>query len=160
MFLIKFFHNENKLVVGTTVYKATCDVRNELNKRRQPNQVVKTFPLGTTREPYYPRKFPTGIWRVKTPIWTTEPDYAPVKIPTSAERQVVTWSTKIGKYHKRTDTIQKDSFYHLHFSRDSKTTLGCIRLNSEEDARQIAELVKFYLDKGQKVYIEVLITKE
>ena len=78
MLLIKFIHTENKLFVGDKEYRATCDVRNELNGRRNKSEIVKTFPLGVSREPYYPRKFPTGIWELKKPIWTTDPEYAPV----------------------------------------------------------------------------------
>lgn len=160
MLLLRFYHKLSKLTVDNKEYKATCDVRNEINGRRFPNQIVKTYGSDGQRKPYMPRKFPTGVWTVKEPIWTDDLEYAPVKIPTSAKRNVLTWSLESGEYKVPSEEIQEDAFYHLHFARDSKTTLGCIRLNSAEDATEIAKLIEWYLKKDQKVYIEVLIDEE
>ena len=161
MLLIRFYHSLDKLMVGSKEYKATCDVRNEINGRRKPDQIVKTYPKdGTDRLPYMPRKFPTGAWNVKQPIWTDDIEFAPVKIPTDATRKVLIWGTSSGKYTIPNGTIQEDAFYHIHFSRDSKTTLGCIRLNSAEDAKELAELVEFHLSRHDKVILEVLIDEE
>lgn len=161
MLLLRFIHSENKLYVGDKIYTATCKVRNEINGWRHKDQVVKTYPInGDERKPYYPRKFPTGLWRVKTPIWTDDVDYAPVKIPTDAFRGVLIWDTDNNGYTKITNEHQTDSYYHLHYAKISSTTLGCIRLNSSEDAREIAELVELYKKNGKEVWIEVLASKE
>lgn len=162
MLLLRYYHDLNELEGGTKSYIATCDVRNEINGRRKPNQIVKTYPITSSlgRLPYMPRRFPTGLWRVKPPIWTDDIDYAPVKIPTDAMRRVLLWDVKSGKYTIPNGQHQDDAFYHLHFARDSKTTLGCIRLHSAEDAEDIAKLVEWYQGKGQEVWLEVLINKE
>ena len=157
--MMQYFHEDELLIVGGKHYKATCRVRNELNGWRKKNQIVETFPLVGNREPYYPRKFPTGLWRVKKPEWTRDPDYAPVKIPTNAVRQVMTQSVVGGAYSGPTGEIQDDSFYHLHFAKNSTTTLGCIRLDSEDDAIMIANIVNVHLEKNQKVWLEVLVKK-
>jgi hypothetical protein len=161
MLLLRFIHSENKLYVGDRPYYATCKVRNELNGLRKKNQVVKTYPLGDyKREPYYPRKFPTGLWVVKNPIWTDDPDYSPVKIPTDAFRRVLTWHTDDGYYSKIDERHQTDSFYHLHYAKNSSTTLGCIRIGSEQDAIDIAEKVSESILAGEDVYIEVIASRE
>ena len=71
------------------------------------------------------------------PIFTDDSEYAPVKIPTSATRDVLIWDTNSGQYNKIVGT-QEDAFYHLHFSKNYRTTLGCIRLDSAQDAIDIA----------------------
>jgi hypothetical protein len=158
MLLLRFYHNENTLEVGEKAYKATCLVRNELNGWRGSDEIVKTWPLNRIRSPYYPRKFPTGLWEVKRPEWTDNPEYYPVKIPTNAVRKVLTWSTENGKYEAVKGT-QDDSFYHLHYASNSSTTLGCIRLDSAEDAVEIANTVIDSLNKSEDVWLEVLASK-
>jgi hypothetical protein len=162
MIIMQFFHYEKELLIEEKVFKADCDVRNEINDRRKSHQIVKTFPRSAPgdRQAYMPRKFPTGIWQVKKPVWTDNPEYWPVKIPTDAVRQVMTWDVKRGVYTGPTGTVQDDSFYHLHFARDSITTLGCIRLDSEQDAREIASFVEEKLKAGEDVWLEVFANKE
>lgn len=158
MLLIRFYHAENELHVESKVYTATCDVRNEINGRRSPHQVVKTYPITSSlgRKPYMPRRFPTGLWKIKKPIWTDDIDYWPVKIPTDAVQRVLTWGLDGDKRYTVPDGgHQDDAFYHLHFAKNSKTTLGCIRLASDTDARLIAKLVEWYLEKEQEVWLEV-----
>ena len=161
MLLLRFIHSENKLYVGNRPYQATCKVRNELNGWRKKNQIVKTYPLGKfEREPYYPRKFPTGLWRVKAPIWTNDIDYAPVKIPTDAFRGVLLWDIDKNRYVKMNGRQHTDAFYYLHYAANSSTTLGCIRLNSDKDAREIAELIELKLKNKNEVWIEVIASRE
>ena len=160
MFIIPYFHSEKKLYVESKIYRMTCEVRNEINKKRKHDEVVKTYPLTNDyRKPYYPRKFPTGLWLIKKPIWTDDIDYAPVKIPTDAFRRVATWDIKNQSYNKIIDH-QTDAFYHMHFARDSKTTLGCLRFNSDSDAREVAELIEYKQKFGIECYIEVFANKE
>ncbi len=161
MLLLRFIHNENVLYVGGNKYIATCDVRNELNRRREKDQVVKTYPLGNVeRQPYYPRKFPTGLWRIKEPIWTDNIDYAPVKIPTDAFRGVLLWDTDKNGYVKMNGKHQTDAFYHLHFSKKWETTLGCIRFNSDKDARGIAKLIEYEQKLNNETWIEVIASRD
>lgn len=155
MLILRFIHSEDTLFVGEEKFKATCVVRNELNGWRKDNQIIETFPSSGERKPYYPRKFPTGLWEVKTPIYTDDPDFAPVKIPTSAVRKILTWDVSSGRY-RMVDGHQDDSFYHLHYASNSNTTLGCIRLDSAEDAVDIANLVMYHLLRNTEVWIEVI----
>ena len=107
-----------------------------------------------------PRKFPTGLWPVKKPIWTDDIDYAPVKIPTNAFRGVMLWDTNKHGYTKPNGKHHTDAFYHLHFAKNSTTTLGCIRLNSDKDAREIAEQIEYEMNQGNECWIEVIAGRE
>ena len=160
MIVMKFYHKEQELHFDNNIYKATCKVRNEINKRRRIDEIVKSLPLSGNREPYYPRKFPTGAWKVKKPIWTNDIDYWPVKIPTNARRAVFTWTTKDNKYHEKSGSLQIDSFYHLHFAKNSSTTLGCIRLDSKDDAERIAKKIEYFISKDNQVWLEVFVSKD
>lgn len=148
MLLLRFFHSKNLLLVGEKKYSASCTVRNEINEWRKKNETVKTMPLFGSPKYYYPRKFPTGVWEIKSPEWTNNPEFCPVKIPTTAKRTVLLWSVENGRYKECLGQTQEDSFYHLHYAKNSKTTLGCIRLNSKEDAIEIAKKVESELLKG------------
>ncbi len=161
MFILRFIHDEDRLHVGNKVYDASCRVRNELNTYREDNQIVKTFPKtkGLSRLPYEPRKFPTGVWKIKAPIWTSDITYAPVKIPTDAVRRVFTWDTEEGKYKIESGT-QTDAFYHLHYAQNSRSTLGCIRLDNPEDAIEIAKTIISKQDQGIDCYIEVIASRK
>lgn len=151
MLILRFFHDENILIVDGKQYKATCPVRNELNGERTSNQIVKTYPANQNepRKVYQPRKFPTGWWRIKPPVWTADIDYAPVKIPTDATRRVMTFD----------GGIQRDAFYHLHYSEKSLTTLGCIRLNSAEEAKEIARTIEAAIKNHKEPWLEVIASR-
>jgi hypothetical protein len=156
MELMRFSHTEEKLTFKGKEYKATCTVRNELNGWRKKDEVIVTMPVSGSPEAYYPRKFPTGVWKISTPEYTSDPNYAPVKIRTSAVRRVVLWDVENGEYVEPSGDTQMDTSYLLHFAKNSKTTWGCIRLDSEEDALEIAKDVISGLIDGA-VYIEVVI---
>lgn len=159
MKVIRFYHVEEELHASGKVFQATCRVRNEINGRRRIDEVVRTYPIAGQRLPYFPRKFPTGMWKVKSPIWTTDPEYAPVKIPTDAFRRVAIWDVENGKYTNLSGDHQTDAFYHMHFARDSRTTIGCIRLSSSDDAVEIARAVEAAQGAGEEVWIEVMVSK-
>ena len=134
-------------------YEASCNVRNELNGRRRKNEVVYTYPSSGERKPYYPRQFPSGIFLISGVEYTDDPEYKPVKIKTTASREVFTWKLdKEGNYFKPTDYIQEDTAYWLHYTK-SPTTLGCIRIGSEREALELAELIE---EENKPVYLEVL----
>jgi hypothetical protein len=165
MIVIRFFHQEEVLEVLNNKgeiqkkYQATCKVRNEINGRRRLDQIVKTFPITSKlgRQPYNPRKFPTGTWRVKMPIPSDDPEFAPVKIPTDAIRRVLTSEVEGGRYAGLSGKHQDDAFYHLHYSHKYRTTLGCIRLNSADDALEIAAMVTKELKDKREVWLEVMV---
>lgn len=155
MLIMQYFHDDELLIIGGDHYKVTCRVRNEINRKRDKSEIVETWPDDGKRLPYYPRKIPTGLWEVGTPIYTDNPEYAPVKIPTTAERNVMTWDVLAGQYENHSGIIQQDKYYHLHYSKNSLTTLGCLRIDSEEDALEIAGIVEDH----RKVYIEVFASR-
>ena len=133
-------------------FPASCKVRNELNGRRKEDEVVYTYPASGHRKPYYPRQFPSGIFRITGVEYTYDPEYAPVKIKTNATRDVFTWDLTVdGKYWQPTGRIQTDAAYWLHYT-DSPTTLGCIRIGSKKDALDLARMI----DVAENVYLEVL----
>jgi len=159
--IARYFHYEEELHVDGRIFKATCRVRNEINGKRKPGQIVKTFPKvpGQERLPYMPRKFPTGLWEIKDPIWTDDIEYWPVKIPTNAVRNVMTWRVGDRGYLEPSGVVQEDAYYHLHFARNSRTTLGCIRLDSAKESREIAEMIEKELEAGHEVWLEVMVHK-
>lgn len=154
--LLRYFIEEELLEFGQQNYKATCRVRNEINGKRGPSQIVKTFPKAGFRLPYMPRRFPTGVWEIQKPVWTDDIEFWPVKIPTNAVRKVLTWNTERNQYSEPLELVQEDAYYHLHFSRDSISTLGCIRLDSAHDAKEIARRIEGLLAADHKVLLEVI----
>ena len=156
MAVMRFSHKAEELEFLGKKYKATCAVRNELNKWRKPNEIVETMPMVGAGSPYYPRSFPTGVWEVGTPEYTEAPAFAPVKIPTNAARRVLLQNVVGGEYAGENGETHMDQAYHLHYAADTNTTLGCIRLDSAEDAMNIAKKVILELCRG-KVWLEVVL---
>lgn len=137
-------------------YPASCNVRTELNGQRSKDHVEYTLPMNGKPKPYYPRQFPSGIFEIIEIQRTDDPEYAPVKIKTTATREVFTWDLdREGLYWKPTGETQIDSAYWLHYTK-SRTTLGCIRIGSIEDAISIANIIEPNLRIGDKVLLEVL----
>lgn len=137
-------------------YPASCNVRNELNGKRKKDEVIYTIPETGKPKPYYPRAFPGGIFEITGIEYTDDSEYAPVKIKTTVTRKVFTWDLDVdGDYWKPTGDTQIDTCYWLHFT-NSKTTLGCIRINNIEDALSLAQIMEPVLEHGDKVFLEVL----
>jgi len=136
----------------------TCDVRNELNGRRKPHEIVVTLPQG---RPYYPRTFPIGTWRIVDVKKRSDPYRAPFFIATDAWQLVEEWSTAEvdGKlqYDRPTGKQVKDREYGLHCS-TSPTTTGCIKIMLRSDLALIIDAIYRAWRKKEVVYLEV--TKE
>ncbi len=82
--------------------------------------------------------------------------YGPVKIRTDASQMVNVWELDAdGDYFAETEKKVKDEAYLFHYS-TSSTTLGCIRMNSADDAIILAGLLQKYLDRGEAVQLEVI----
>lgn len=148
------------IIVNGTVeiirFPADCNVRQELNKRRKKNEVVYTVPKFGHRKPYYPRQFPSGIFAITGVEYTDDLEYAPVKIKTTATRDVFLWElNKDGDYWIPTEEKQIDTAYWLHHTKSS-TTLGCIKIGSEENALALAHIVESTIEAGESVLLEVL----
>ena len=137
-------------------FPASCKVRTELNGQRKKNQLIYTLPKTGHPKPYYPRQFPSGIFHITDIEYTDDKEYAPVKIKTDATRKVFTWDLdREGNYWEPTGDIQIDTCYWLHFT-NSKTTLGCIRINNIHDALSFAHIIEPVLKHGDTVMLEVL----
>jgi hypothetical protein len=139
-------------------YAITNDVRTLANGKRRSYEVVRTTPGDV---PYDPHPFPKGLWHITGVQWQQDKGfdlntYGLVKILTDAWQTVPQWSLdQYGDYKEETDIRVVDKCYWLHFSK-SKTTLGCIRLDSDDDAIEIANLVQEALRSGEEVLLEVL----
>jgi hypothetical protein len=140
-----------------TRYSASCNVRTLRDKTRMVDEVIRSVPGG---RPYDPRPFPQGLWRVTGVIWQKDAGfsaatYGPVKILTNAWQMVEVWRLdQYGDYLRETDELVRDEGYWLHYS-ESKTTLGCIRLYSPQDAVALARAIETVLRRGEVVGLDV-----
>lgn len=156
--------DESDLYCSGIHFFVTNKVRNEidpLHKRRlhDPMEVVLAIKNGQYSDPYMPRKFPKGIWNITGIENTTAIDFAPIKIKTNAHQMVETWVLDDKKgYDKPSGKFVDDSGYHLHWSKNSITTLGCGRVGTDTDKqiKKLAGLIKQAFDKGEVVTLEVI----
>ena len=103
-----------------------------------------TMPVQGTPEYYYPQTFPTGTWNVGTskPVSDDDPQKTykgDVFIPTTATQTVPTYGTTKPTAGDLPTGTQVDQGYGLHYS-TAKETLGCIKIDSQEDADLFAAL--------------------
>ena len=150
--------SKGTLIFGDAHFAITCDVRSLSNRRRESYDVVRSIPHNL---PYDPRPFPLGVWEITGVEWQKDllfnfNTYGPVKIKTDAFHWVKIWELdKDGDYlRERGDEVQ-DYGYWLHYSH-SKTTLGCIRLESAGAAESLGRLIERVLKTGEKVELEVM----
>ncbi len=145
---------EKELKINEFTFPISCVVRNELNGWRKKDQVIYSIP---DNKPVYPRPFPKGSWKIYGVEYTKDTIFAPVKIKTDAFQMLPVWELdENGHYKRKTEEITKDTCYWMHYSKDFKTTLGCIRLNSPNDALKIAELVETHLKYEEFIPLEVI----
>lgn len=114
----------------------TCLIRDHtLNPDAHPeNSVGAPYPGF-----YQPKPFPSGEWLVDRIEASDHPYTAPIFIRTNAHQTVICFD----------GAVVEDYGYAMHFS-VSPTTLGCLRLASESDARWLGSLVKL----GEQVIVE------
>jgi len=143
------------LTVDGARFSVSCRVRALRDGTRRSDEVTRAIPGGA---PYDPRPFPKGTWRI-TGIERQKDKkfdpavYGPVKIRTDAWQEVKAWELDgDGDYLRETERAVRDEGYLLHYS-ESRTTLGCIRLASPEDAETIAAVIEKVL-VTEPVYIE------
>lgn len=130
-----------------------CDVRNEINSRRHPDQIVYSIP---DHEPYQPRIFPEGVWDVERPRKSENEAIKPIFIPTNAYRVLPVWELRKGKYFKPTSAKIIDKGYGLHVS-TWRTSLGCIVIDNLDDLYWIVDKINEAMDKGEAVQLKVYI---
>ena len=135
--------NAGRLILPEMYFSISNRVRSLRDGTRRSYEVIRSIPDGV---PYDPKPFPRGLWRVTDVEWQNvrgfDPrTYGPAKIRTDAWQWVNEWLLDMeGDYLQETDRIVRDTCYWLHWSA-SKTTLGCIRLASPEDAAVLAGLI-------------------
>ena len=155
--------NTGLLYLGEIKFRISCNVRSLKYRNRNKDEVVKTVPGG---RPYDPLPFPKGNWKLTAVEWWKIKEngkenfdhnvYGPCKIRTDAWQPVKVWSLDFdGDYFEETDQIDNDSGYLIHYSR-SRTTLGCIRLDSEEDAKMIGKMIEHALETEDFIDLEVV----
>lgn len=142
-------------------FSASCKVRNDINGKRKPNQVIYT--VNKKPKPYYPRTFPSGIHKITSIEWVEKgtkryEQFGPVIIKTDATRKIFTWDLdREGNYWKPTGNTQIDTAYYIHHTHKYLTTLGCIRGgNTETEMISIAQIIEPVLKHGDIVMLEVL----
>jgi hypothetical protein len=154
---------EQFLTIGYKQLGCWSIVRNEINHLR-PKSGLKD--IATTEKensrpgvPYMPRTFPAGRWLItgiKAHPDKAHDDYLyPYFISTNAWQEVDEWSlTPGGFYNKPTGHKVKDYGYGLHFS-SSVTTWGCIRITLEKDLRDLVDILRPALDRGDIINFQV-----
>lgn len=149
--IILWKQGSEELAYNDKVIPCSCNVRNELNGLRQPDQVIRTMPNG---HPYMPRIFPKGEWLVYMPEARTQLDRAPFFIPTNAFQRLPIWELEDGKYKAPAPRLDRDSGYGLHYSVYA-TTLGCIKIKNLQDLMDLVDAIKAAIAKGEIVKLVV-----
>jgi hypothetical protein len=144
-----------RLMLPGAEYPVTNRIRTLRDGTRKIDEVVRTIPGNL---PYDPQPFPKGVWKITGVEWQKPesfPVYGPVKIRTDAWQWVKVWQLDgDGDYEKETAQLVRDTGYLLHYT-VFNTTLGCIRLDSPEDAIDIAKVIEAALEHGA-VELEVV----
>jgi hypothetical protein len=157
--IARWARNRGVLRIGDLFVTCRSDVRSYGNGRRKlhdPGEVVRAIVNGAYSGPYMPSPFPVGTWKIIGTEKSKKIEFAPVKILTNARQPVQLWKLdNLGGYEYATDEWVEDSGYWLHYSRDSKTTLGCGRIGSAAEALMVADLVKKILAAKEDIILEV-----
>jgi hypothetical protein len=149
---IEWKRSEKYLVVnGIQKIPCSCDVRTLANGRRRKDEIVRTTPGG---KPYDPVRFPVGSWTVTRPRARSDEYRAPFFIPTDAFADVPLWAVEGGLYRHEIAGQDRDREYGLHYS-TSKTTQGCIRIDSRDDLLDLAEQINAAIDAFEPVRLAV-----
>jgi len=140
-------------------------VRNELNGWRKLGvkaDVVFTEPDdGSRPEPYMPREFPDGSWKITNIIPHTDPKdkyLNPYFVATNAHLLVEVWGLDAnGGYDKPTGRFVRDAGYGLHWPdpKFSLTTLGCIRIVNKQDLLWLVSQIQKVSATGEEIFFVV-----
>ena len=136
----------------------SCTVRNLENGWRKENEVVRTIPDGL---PYSPQIFPVGAWNITgvRKIENDDPEFnykEPYFISADACQEVSVWELDSrGNYLVETRRKVIDRAYGLHFSQ-SRTTLGCIKIEDRNDLLFLANIIMLEIKSGQSCLLEVI----
>jgi hypothetical protein len=149
---IEWKRSEKYLVInGTQKIPCSCDVRTLANGRRRRDEIIRTIPGG---KPFDPQPFPVGQWTVTRPRARSDEYRAPYFIPTDAFQDVPIWSVEGGLYRHEISGQDRDREYGLHYS-TSKTTQGCIRIDTKEDLLDLVRQIISAIDAYEPVRLTV-----
>ena len=151
MIRIKWAQGTSYLIAWDRVILCSCEVKTLRDGTRPKWMIVRTMPGDL---PYDPREFPKGVWEVGKPRSRTDPYKRPYFIPTNATQEVEVWATEDRAYTKPTGETDRDEGYGIHFS-ESRTTLGCVKVESERDLLWVVDHVEKALKGGESVEMEV-----
>lgn len=140
------------LTVGDRKFGCSCDVRTLANGRRRKDEIVRTMPGG---KPFDPVRFPLGSWTVLRPRPRKDAYRAPFFIPTDAYAMVPVWTVEAGLYQSPGLGMDRDREYGMHYS-TSKTTQGCIRIDTRSELLELVALITAALDAFEPVRLEVI----
>ena len=115
---------------------------------------------GSPGQPYQPLQFPAGTWKITALMPSSDPELSPVFIKTDSHQLVPVWSVTNGqnkgsKYLAPTGDYIMDYFDGIHFDSLYKTTDGCLRLYSAEDALWLSGEIDALKAAGETVQISV-----
>ena len=148
---IRWNIDQEYLVAYGNVIPCSCIVRNEINNRRHPTEVVYSIP---DKAPYQPRPFPTGTWNVSMPQSRTDRYTEPYFIPTDAFQILPVWDINDEGYVRKSTRWTKDAGYGLHYS-GSDTTLGCIRIHERTDLLTLVKNIIVSIRAKERVVLYV-----
>ena len=154
--IIIWHRDSGRAVYQDKTISVTCDVRNELNKRRSLDEkpVYSENKDGTQGAPYMPRMFPIGIWKVVAIIPKTQEYEAPEFISTDAHQLVNIWSVVDKHYGKDTGFQVMDHGYGWHNS-TSMTTLGCGKMQFFKERADLTAAIRECWSRKEEVFIDV-----
>lgn len=153
---IVFDHGTGNLRALDRDIPASCIVRNELNGRRMPDQVVHIENKdGSAGPPYQPRVFPCGSWHVLGASPREDPYLAPYFISTDAWQLVDEWRVDDNGRYRDPVGQMPDYGYGLHTS-TSPTTLGCIKIQRRADLLELVRECRAAWMRGESVELEVI----
>lgn len=156
----------SELVAFGRHLRATCLVRNELNRWRKSHEVVRTIGSSVPNGlPYYPRPFPPGSWEI-TRVQDIGPDtaYWPVFLDTPARQELPIWELDDhGRYLQATTETFVARGYLIHHARHringewvaSNTTYGCINVLEVADMEWLAGNMRHAFGMRMRVFVDV-----
>lgn len=161
---LSWIRDSGELTADGRRFVVTNRVRNEIDplairRLHDPGEVRRAVVDGQWGPPYMPRRFPLGTWRILAVEDTSAQEFTPIKIRTDAHQPVHVWALDAdGGYDHETPEIIEDSGYHLHWARDSRSTLGCGRVGTDtaEQVRELARIIRTAMARGERVELEVV----
>ncbi len=130
----------------------------------QADRIAEKLPVvyslnadGSQGYPYMPKPFPLGTWNATGARQSDDPELAPWVLETDAHQLVERWEVTDDGLHyvSPIGDFVEDYFYEFHFDGVWKTTDGCVRMASAEDATWLCQQYLAAKAGGESVQISV-----